>query len=137
MIDANGEAGPDEVEDDDGEGVEQAAAPETPKTKRARIKFEQEQERLFWQQVFAHPVGRRAMWGILSAAHAFEERFACGPNGFPQPEATWFHAGEQALGQRLFQTWLAAEPQGVTLMLFEHDSRFPKPKPQKTDRGQA
>ena len=38
------------------------------------------------------PRGRQEMWGLLQAAHAFEERFACGPNGFPQVEATWFHA---------------------------------------------
>jgi hypothetical protein len=89
------------------------------------------ESRRFWSEVFAHPVGRREMWDILKQASAFEERFACGPNGFPQPEATWFHAGEQALGQRLFMSWLHMDPQGVILMQQEHDSRFAKPKAPK------
>ena len=88
----------------------------------------------FWSQVFAHPVGRREMWGILQATHAFEERFACGPNGFPQPEATWFHAGEQALGQRMFFSWQRLDPQGVLLMLQEYHPHFAKPKPPKRKR---
>lgn len=83
----------------------------------------------FWRNVFADPVGRYEMWGILASAHAFEERFACGPNGFPQPEATWFNAGQQALGQRLYQTWMQHDFEGVHLMLTENDSRFaPPPK---------
>ena len=124
----------DDVADDRAEAT---SKPETPKQQEARIKFEREEGRLFWQQVFALPVGRREMWEILKSAHAFEERFACGPNGFPQPEATWFHAGEQAFGQRLYHSWLALEPQGVTAMLFEHDPRFPKPSPAKRKRGQS
>ena len=126
-----------EVLEEADEQTEQPDQPETPRRQAARLRFEKEQARLFWQQVFAHPTGRREMWGILQDAHAFGERFACGPNGFPQPEATWFHAGEQAFGQRLYHTWLAMEPQGVTTMLFEHDPRFPKPKPPKRKRGQA
>ena len=138
MSDDTGEAEDFEDGEDGEDGQAQATdKPETPAGQRKRIKFEQEQSRLFWQQVFAHPAGRREMWAILQNAHAFEERFACGPNGFPQPEATWFHAGEQAYGQRLFQSWLALEPSNVTLMLFEHDPRFPKPTPQKRKRGQG
>ena len=91
--------------------------------------------REFWKQVFAHPIGRRELWGILQATHAFEERFACGPNGFPQVEATWFHAGEQALGQRLFLSWQRFDPQGVFLMQQEHDPRLAKPKPPKRKRN--
>jgi hypothetical protein len=86
----------------------------------------------FWSQILAHPVGRRELWQILQQAHAFEERFACGPNGFPQPEATWFHAGEMSLGLRLFLSWQKIDPKGVLLMQQEHDPRFAKPKPPKT-----
>lgn len=96
----------------------------------ARLESEQ-----FWQSVFNHPVGRREMWGILKAAHAFETSFACGPNGFPQPEATWFHAGEQAIGMRLFLSWQVFNPEGVLAMLKEHDPRFKKPAPPKRKRG--
>jgi hypothetical protein len=82
----------------------------------------------FWKYVLSHPIGRREMWKILQAASTFEERFACGPNGFPQPEATWFKAGEQSLGLRLFLSWQIIDPAGVLLMQQEHDPRFVKPK---------
>lgn len=78
----------------------------------------------FWKAVFSSEVGRREMWGILASAHAFDERFACGPNGSPQSEATWFHAGEQALGQRLFLSWQRLDRDGVWKMQDEHDPRF-------------
>lgn len=86
----------------------------------------------FWLTVFSTEAGRREMWGILTAAHTFEERFAVGPNGFPQSEATWFHAGEQAFGQRLYQKWLAQDPENVILMHIENDARFAHRKPKKS-----
>ena len=91
--------------------------------------------REFWKSALKHPVGRRELWRILDSAHTFEERFACGPNGFPQPEATWFHAGEQALGQRVFMSWQKFDPQGVFAMQQEHDPRFAKPKQPKRKRA--
>lgn len=87
----------------------------------------QRQAQEFWQKVFADPVGRREMWAILEASHAFSERFAAGPAGFPDPLATWFHAGEQALGHRLYLTWMQLDRAGVLLMQDEHDPRFAKP----------
>ena len=88
---------------------------------------------IFWKQVFSSEVGRREMFDILTQCHAFEERFACGPNGFPQPEATWFHAGEQAVGQRLFQSWCILDRAGAFAMLDECDPRFFKSKIAKKD----
>ena len=98
---------------------------------RNTAEFRKRQAQEFWQRVFADPIGRREMWGILQSAHTFEERFACGPSGFPQPEATWFEAGIQSYGQRLFQSWTVLDREGVFLMLDEHDPRFVKPKPAK------
>jgi hypothetical protein len=121
--------------DENEDGSEQPAV-ETPRSQKQRIAYDAEQARLFWQQVFAHPVGRREMWAILQSAHTFEERFACGPNGFPQPEATWFEAGVQSFGQRLQRTWMAKQPEGYLAMLFENDPQFPKPSPPKKKRGQ-
>ena len=92
--------------------------------RRKRLNLERENSQDFWKRVFADPVGRREMWGILCSAHAFEERFACGPSGFPQPEATWFHAGEQSFGLRLYQTWLLFDRNGVMMMHDEFDARF-------------
>lgn len=81
----------------------------------------------FWRQVFSTPSGRREMWGLLNAANTFTTKFGCGPNGFPQPEATWFNAGERAYGQRLYHSWLILDRDGVNKMLDEHHPDFKKP----------
>jgi hypothetical protein len=91
----------------------------------------------FWRGIFIDPVGRREMWLLLEAAKPFEERFACGPNGFPQPEATWFNAGQQSLGLRIYQTWLAKFPDLVIEMQRENDPRFmPPPKKQRRKKDE-
>jgi hypothetical protein len=82
----------------------------------------------FWQGVFSDPVGRAEMWGILQQAGTFDDRFGVGPNGFPQPEASWFHMGSRSLGLRLYQSWSAFARDGVFLMQDEHDPRFTRPK---------
>jgi hypothetical protein len=82
----------------------------------------------FWQSVFADPIGRAEMWAILQSAGTFDDRFGVGPNGFPQPEASWFHMGARSLGLRLFQSWQALAREGVFLMQDEHDPRFSAPK---------
>src|ERR1035437_10385715 len=82
----------------------------------------------FWQKIFDDPVGRAEMWGILQQAGTFDDRFGVGPNGFPQPEASWFHMGARSLGIRLFQSWVVLARDGVFLMQDEHDPRFTRPK---------
>lgn len=90
-----------------------------------------ERER-FWKGVLADPVGRRELWQLIGIeAHAFEQRFGCSPNGFPDQQATWFHLGEQMLGQRLYQSLALLDRAGVFLMQDEHDPRFAKPKRRK------
>lgn len=120
------------------EGIGNAADPV-----EMRIAREKQEERLsaaevFWRGVLADPVGRREVWQLLQAAHTFEERFACGPNGFPQPEATWFHAGEQSFGQRFYQKLQFVDREGVWLMQDEHDPRYARPpstqKPRRRSR---
>ncbi len=81
--------------------------------KRARDSLE------FWQAVFSTETGRREMMGLLVEAHAFEHPFAVGPNGFPQPEATWARYGVTAFGISLYQKWLRANPEMVNLMYLE------------------
>lgn len=81
-------------------------------------------ERHAQEYIFGTEAGRKFIWGILSEAHVFEIEFACGPNGAPQGEATFFKLGEQMLGQRLYQTWHAKFPEQVMLMLKENDHRF-------------
>ena len=98
--------------------------------RRATAKQLRERESArFWEQVFGSEVGRREMWGLLAAANPFNPAFQCGPNGFPQPEATWFKAGEQNLTLRMYQTWLSKFPLQVIQMQRENDPRFmPEPK---------
>jgi hypothetical protein len=124
MVDENGDpnAEPGELEQAD------AGDPAVLKRKLTKAAIRSRESERFWRGIFADPVGRREMWGILQQAHAFEEIFSCGPNGFPQPEATWFHAGEQALGQRLYQSWILLAREGVFMMQDEHDPRFERPK---------
>lgn len=127
---------PDIEEEDDGEEqpVDEnlnAADPKAFRERRRKADIDRENAEAFWQRVFSDPIGRREMWGILTDAHAFEERFACGPNGFPQTEATWFQAGEQALGLRLYLSWQRIAPEGVLLMHQENDHRFARLNPKR------
>lgn len=122
-----------ELEPEVEEGQDNAASPTQLRRKASRKWLADKEGERFWKAVFADPIGRREMWRILQAGHCFEERFACGPNGFPQTEATWFEAGQQSLAQRLYQTWERMDRAGVFQMLDEFDPRFAKPpKPKKT-----
>lgn len=95
---------------------------------RSRNRSYAKQRKAFWRGVLADPVGRRELWNILGVeAHAFEVKLACGPNGFPQGEATWLALGEQMLGQRIYQTLQLIDFEGAFLMLSEHDPRFKQP----------
>lgn len=99
---------------------------------RDKVKREAQEEESFWRSVFNDKIGRRVMWQLLrDDCHGFSPPFACGPNGFPQPEATWFQAGQYAIGQRLYQRWRHAVREGVTLMEDENDPRFMPPKAER------
>ena len=129
-------AEPDELEEGEEENTPppaedaqpNAADPKAVREQRRRAKRADDKATDFWRRVFADPVGRREMWQLLDELHTFETRFACGPNGFPQVEATWFHAGEQNFGLRLYHSWLRLDHEGVRLMHTEHDPRFQKSK---------
>lgn len=105
---------------DEQSGAVNAADPVAIKRVRRRIKKAEDDAGEFWREVFSTPIGRREMWGILASGGAFDERFATGPNGFPQPEATWCQAGEQRLAFRLYLSWMKLCPDGVGLMLKEN-----------------
>jgi hypothetical protein len=103
-----------------------AGSPRAVRKRQTKLQLQQRDADRFWQGVFQSEVGRREMWNLLATLHPFETTFACGPNGFPQPEATWFKAGEQGAGLRIYQTWLAKHPLEVMAMHKEHDPRFSK-----------
>lgn len=129
---------PEEYEDEEVvEGArDQNAADETPDAVSPRAqarqkqskKFREQQLADFWKRTLSDPVGRMAMWGILDSLRTFETRFACGPAGFPCPEATWFQAGEQATGQRLYHSFMKFDLEGTWLMLKEHHPDFVAPR---------
>jgi hypothetical protein len=118
--------------DDEGDEIEQPAVdagnPVAVRRRKKQLKFDKQDSVNFWKLVFSTPVGRREMFGMLRATHWSEIKFACGPNGFPQPDATWFAAGEQSVGDRFFISWLIMDPENVLLMLRENDHRFAEVK---------
>lgn len=115
-----------------------AADPEQAKRIRNRGKREAAEGDAFWRQVLADKVGRREVWRLLMNAHAFEDRFAVGPNGFPQSEATWFQAGERSVGQRLYLSLLRIDHAAIYTMHTEHDGAFGggKPPPRRTETSE-
>ena len=111
-----------------------AASGQSQREIKKRADVEREQARIFWSRVLHDPIGQREIWRILVSAHTFEERFACGPNGFPQTEATWFHAGEQAFGQRFYQMLVRQAREAVFAMHDQFDSAFAEAKPPRRKR---
>lgn len=105
-----------------------AVSPRNQARQRNKRKLEQQNLADFWKRTLGDPVGRRAMWGILDSLKTFETRFACSPAGFPCPEATWFQAGEQATGQRLYHSFMKFDLEGTWLMLKEHHPDFVPPR---------
>ena len=134
---------PDEPEEgepappDATETTESAADPKRVTKTRARRKKAEDEAADFWRACLANEVGRREIWNVLTTAHTFEVRFGCGPNGFPQPEATWLNLGEQLLGQRFYEMLQRIDPQGALLMRAEHDPAWQKPKPQRKPKSRS
>ncbi len=128
-----------EIEDTEDEGssdvepIDNAADPEAVQRTLRRTRKGQVKDAEFWKGVLASETGRRIIWGLLQDAGTFQERFACGPNGFPQVEATWFHAGSQAFGLRLYQSLAVIDRSGLFQMHDENDPRFAKPRKMTAD----
>ena len=96
---------------------------------RRRVKEKwarQDEDAAFWKNCLGSVIGRRVLFSLLDATHWSEVKFACGPNGFPQQEATWFHAGEQSIGERLWLSWFRIDPDNAMVMLRENDPRLAK-----------
>lgn len=121
-------SGDDDDAEDQPEGQPElfdAGEPAAVRKRETKAQLRQRQSDAWWAKLLADPVGRREMWGIVQTeCHAFEERFATGPTGFPQQEATWFEAGKQSIGLRIWQTMFMRDPPGAMLMLAENDPRF-------------
>lgn len=135
---------PDEYEDvPEIETRDEAATDDTPSAtdtrdmarRRNTKKFQEQQVTEFWQRILGDPIGRRVMWGILDGFHAFETKFACTPAGFSSPESTWFHAGQQDCGLRLYHTFMRFDLEGTNRMLQEYHPDFVKSKGKRKSDG--
>ncbi len=120
-------------EDEHDDGTVSIADPAVVHDREKRQKREIREGDEFWTSVMASPVGRREIWRFLQTCRINEERFACGPNGQPQPEATWYHAGERDTGMRLYRSLFRISRVGVGLMHDECDPVFAKPRRKKGD----
>lgn len=60
----------------------------------------------------------------LVSLNTFGQTFAVGPTGFPDPNATFFHAGMKAAGEALWEQFDNLTPELVALM--RRDARVPK-----------
>lgn len=103
-----------------------AADPEEAKRRELAQRDKQRARQRYLKRVLAHPEGRELLWSILEAAGTFEERYGFGPNGFPNPEASWSYRGQKDLGLRLYHSWSLADRAGVLAMLDEFHPLFPK-----------
>ncbi|MEI6281974.1 MAG: hypothetical protein WCP82_04555 [Alphaproteobacteria bacterium] len=95
---------------------------------RDRKRTEADIDAAFWREVLKSEDGRAVVFRFLMRAGTFTAPFAVGPNGFPQSDATWFKAGQQALGLELYQNLLRLDFLGVHEMLKQCDPAF---KPEK------
>ena len=100
--------------------------------KREIGKLAKENERNFWKRSLADPVGRKALWELLTGLGTFEDKYGVGPNGFPNVESTWAAYGQKSFGLRFYRTLMLADRDGVAAMHDECDPDFiaahPKPK---------
>ena len=129
--DANEEI-PEQPEDE----PDNAADGRKVKRRERRLDRERREGEEFWRGIFASEVGRREMWAILSASGIRAERFGAGPNGFPDPNATWFRLGVQTVARELLDNWQVKDFEGVHMMLREHDPRFAKAKMPPSKQGE-
>lgn len=111
-------------EDDAEQGAETASGKKPAERKHRRIARERAESDKFWRDCLSTPVGRREIWGLLMSGGLLENAFACGPTGFPQPDATMFKAGAKDLAQRIYTMLQVRDYPGVHLMHIEHDPRF-------------
>ena len=92
--------------------------------KQAKADRDREEEDGFWRTSLASPIGRRALFKLMQQEGLFEQPFACGPNGFPQPEATWFKAGRQSVIRDLHSRLQMLDHGAVYDMLCENHPAF-------------
>lgn len=118
-------------EDDDREDRPQdipaqqsAVDPKEAKKRESRKKLLAREDAEFIRRALADPAGRRFLWGLLTAAGTFEEKYGFGPYGHPNEAATWRYAGQKDFGLQLYHKLAALDRAGVLSLHDEFDSRF-------------
>jgi hypothetical protein len=133
--------GPDVIEPgEDGEPEpehDNSADVKAVRKKKLTLAAERRESEEFWRKTFSSRSGRAEMWRIVSKTLFLrDETFACGPNGFPHPDATWYRAGAQDAARRLLEFWQILDFEGVHMMLCENDPRYANAKPPRK-RGEV
>lgn len=100
-----------------------AADPKSIAKKRLKAKDRSRIRREWWAAALSTPAGRAEIWGLLIRAGTFDNPFQCGPNGFPQPDATIFVLGAAKFGLELYHALIRFDPEAVILMHNENDRR--------------
>lgn len=125
---------PPSAEQGDDLEIVNAADAQSLKRQRKRQLTDEEKIRDWWRAAMATEIGRRVIWGLLKETGLFATTFACGPNGFPQPDATWHALGAKSVGERIYTTLAIHDRDSLFRMHDEHDARYPKPKRSRTKR---
>ena|ERR1700691_5356500 len=100
-----------------------AADPKSVRKKALRKKDRDRIRKEWWAAALASDAGRAEIWSLLVRAGTFDNPFQCGPNGFPQSDATFFALGAKSWGQTLYHALIRLDPAAVVLMHAENDSR--------------
>lgn len=111
-----------------------AADPRSQERARRRAKEREDKRATFWRGVLADPIGRMVLWELFRDAGLFETRFAATPNGFPDPQATWFYGGRKDMAERLYRTLMRHDQQAIALIHAEHDPAWQQAKPARVTR---
>lgn len=112
-----------EKEVDDGTDGDNAADPKSIRKKKLRIKDRARRKQEWWRTQLQSEDGRRELWVLLVSTGCFDSPFMCGPNGFPQPDATMLALGAAKWGLTLYHALIRFDPASVVLMHAENDKR--------------
>jgi len=101
-----------------------AVDPKEAKKRESRKKILAREDAEFIRRMLADPAGKRFVWGLIEDAGTFKEKYGFGPYGHPNPQASWFYAGQRDFGMRLYHRLSALDRAGVLALHDEFDPRF-------------
>jgi hypothetical protein len=109
------------------EGIGNAADPADQRVRRERKQEVELAGDAVWRQLLSSPAGRFEVWNFLQINHFSTVVFAIGPGaGFPQPESTWFQAGQRETALALYRSLCRISWELIGVMHTECDPAYPK-----------